>query len=71
MREKEKWNGSCAVKTGGMGEAKEVRRRRMWVACFPLEVKLMSGSRLLPRAKCRSVVLLKPGSALTSIVHVS
>lgn len=29
MREEEKWNGSRAVKTGGMGEAKEVRRRRM------------------------------------------
>lgn len=29
MREEEKWNGSCAVERGGMGEAKEVRRRRM------------------------------------------
>lgn len=28
MRGEEKWNCSCAVKRVGMGEAKEVRRRR-------------------------------------------
>lgn len=27
MGEEEKWSSSCAVKRGGMGEAKEVRRR--------------------------------------------
>lgn len=52
-------------------EAKEVRARLMWEACFPSGVMVISGPSLLPRRFSGSMALLKPQFVFMSTAPVT
>lgn len=56
---------------GGSAEAKEVRARLMWEACFSSGVMVISDPSLLSRRFSGSVALLKPQFVLMSTAPVS